>query len=62
MKKIVNTLLITCIDDDKFKPLLIMLPKISSCVKSYDGKAKWTYFLIEDDGLLKKIYNNNKAK
>ena len=39
-----------------------MLPKISSCVKSYDGKAKWTYFLIEDDGLLKKIYNNNKAK
>ena len=62
VKKIANTLLVTCIDDDKFKPLHIMLPKISASVKSYDGKAKWIYFLIEDDGLLKKNYNNNKAK
>ena len=53
--------MVTCIDDDKFKPLHIMLPKTSAYVKSYDGKAKWIYFLIEDDGLLKN-YNNNKAK
>ena len=46
----------------KKKKMHIMLPKISACVKGYDGKAKWMYFLIEDDGLLKKIYNNNKAK
>ena len=33
-----------------------MLPKTSAYVKSYDGKTKWMYFLIEDDGLLEK-YN-----
>ena len=31
-----------------------MLPKIIPYVKSYDGQTKWMYFLIEDDGLLKK--------
>ena len=33
-----------------------MLPKTSAYVKSYDGKTKWMYFLIKDDGLLEK-YN-----
>ena len=31
-----------------------MLPKTSTYVKRYDGQAKWMYFLIEDDDLLKK--------
>ena len=31
-----------------------MLPKTSVYVKSYDGQTKWFYFLIEDDGLLKR--------
>ena len=33
-----------------------MLPKTSAYVKTYEGQTKWTYFLIEDDDLLKK-YN-----
>ena len=33
-----------------------MLPKTSAYVKSYDRQTKWRYFLIEDNGLLKK-YN-----
>ena len=41
---------------NKVKPLNIMLPKTSVYVKSYDGQTKWFYFLIEDDGLLKR-YN-----
>ena len=40
----------------KVKPLHIMLPKKSTCVKSYDRQTKWIYFLIEDDHSLKK-YN-----
>ena len=40
-------------DGYKIKPLNIMLPKTDAYVKSYDGKTKWTYFLIEDDALLK---------
>ena len=43
-------------NDHKVKPLHIMFPKTSDHVKSYDGQTKWMYFLIEDDGLLKK-YN-----
>ena len=38
-----------------------MLPKTSVYVKSYDGKTKWMYFLIEDDDLLK-IYNTTWVK
>ena len=38
-----------------------MLPKTSVYVKSYDGKTKWMYFLIEDDDLLKK-YNTTYVK
>ena len=40
----------------KVKPLHIMLPKTSTYIKSYDGRTKWVYFFIEDDGLLEK-YN-----
>ena len=43
-------------NNDKVKPLNIMLPKTSAYVESYDGQTKWLYFLIEDDGLLEK-YN-----
>ena len=42
-------------DDQKIKPLRIMLPKTSAYVKSYDGDIKWMYFFTEDE-LLKK-YN-----
>ena len=42
-------------NDDKVKPLNIMLPKTSAYVKSYDGQTKWMYFLIEDDELLENI-------
>ena len=31
-------------NDDKVKPLCIMLPKTSAYVKSYDGQTKWMYF------------------
>ena len=41
---------------NKVKPLNMMLPKTSAYVKSYDGQAKWMYFLMEDDDLLEK-YN-----
>ena len=40
----------------KVKPLHIILPKTSTYIKSYDGRTKWVYFFIEDDGLLEK-YN-----
>ena len=43
-------------NDDKVKPLNIMLPKTSAYVKSYDRQTKWMYFLIKDDELLEK-YN-----
>ena len=32
-------------NDHKVKPLHIMLPKTSIYVKSYEGQAKWMYFL-----------------
>ena len=41
---------------NKVQPLNVMLLKTSAYVKSYDGQAKWMYFLIEDDELLEK-YN-----
>ena len=40
-------------DNHKVKPLHIMLPKTSAYVKSYDGRTKWMYFLIEDDDVTK---------
>ena len=43
-------------DNHKVKPLHTMLPNTTSYVKSYNGQAKWMYFLIEDDDLLEK-YN-----
>ena len=41
-------------NDRKVKLLHIMLPKASACLKSYDGKTKWMYFLIEDHDLWEK--------
>ena len=48
-------------NDNKVKPLHIILPKISTYVKRYDGQTKWMYFLIEDDDLLEK-YNTTWDK
>ena len=42
-------------NDNKVKPLHIMLPKRSPYVKSYDGQTKWMYYFIEEDDLLKNI-------
>ena len=41
-------------NDNKVKPLHIMLPKTSDYVESYEGQTKWMYFLIEDYDLLEK--------
>ena len=38
-----------------------MLPKMSACVKIYDGETKWMQFSIEDDELLEK-YNDIQYK
>ena len=43
-------------NDFKVKPLHIMPPKTSACVKRYDGQPKWMYFLIENQDLIEK-YN-----
>ena len=42
-------------NDNKVKPLHILLPKTRAYVKSYDRQSKWMYFLIEADELLKNI-------
>ena len=42
-------------NDNKVKPLHIMLPKASAYVISYDGQIKDLYFLIEGNVLLEKI-------
>ena len=36
-------------NDNKVKPVHIMLPKTNAYVKKKDGQTKWMYFLIEDD-------------
>ena len=41
-------------NEDKVKPLHLMLPTESAYVKGCDGQTKWMYILIEDDDLLKK--------
>ena len=41
-------------DDCKVKPLHIIFPKTSVYVKSFDGQAKWMYFLTKDNDLLEK--------
>ena len=40
-------------NDYKVKQLCTILPKMTTCVRSYDGETKWTTFLIEDDKLSK---------
>ena len=36
-------------NNNKVKPLQIMLPNTKAYVKSNNGQTKWTCFLIEDD-------------
>ena len=49
---------IAYIDDYcRVKPLSIVLPKTSACIKRNDGGTTWRYFLIEDGDLLKKYSN-----
>ena len=36
-------------EDYQIKPFSIILPKTSTNVKNYDGKAKCMYILIEED-------------
>ena len=36
-------------NDDKVKPLHIMLAKTITYLKSYHGQRKWMFFMIEDD-------------
>ena len=36
-------------NDNKVRPLHIMLPKTCAYVKNYDEQTKWMYFLIEDE-------------
>ena len=51
-------------NDNKVKPLYLMLPETGAYVKSYDGQRKWMYILIEDDDLLEKnntIWDKVKA-
>ena len=55
MKKAISTIGYLY-NDNKVKPLHIMLPKTSAYLKRLDGQTKWLYFLIEDDDLLEK-YN-----
>ena len=42
-------------NDYKLKTIHVILPKISAYVKSYNGRTKWMYFLIENDDLLESI-------
>ena len=48
-EKIYNSFISYLYNDQKVKPLHIMLPKTSAYVNSYDGQTKWMYFFIEDD-------------
>ena len=42
-------------NDYKVKTIYVILSKISAYVKSYNGRTKWMYFLIENDDLLESI-------
>ena len=42
-------------NDNKVRPLHIMLAKTSDFVKGYDGQAKWLYFLLADHNYLENI-------
>ena len=45
-------------DDYKYKPLCIIISKMSAYIKNYDGETKWMCSLIEDDELLE-TYNDS---
>ena len=49
-------------NDNKVKPLHLMLSRTSAYVKSYDGQTKWMYFLIEDDNFRIKSVLISKKK
>ena len=53
MKKIINTLLVTCVMIMKFNHYMQCFQKERI---SYDGQTKWMHFSIKDDDLLEK-YN-----
>ena len=48
-------------DDYRIKPFTIIIPKMSTYVKSYDGETKSIYFLIKGDELLKNTDNWKKV-
>ena len=48
-------------DDNKTKPLCIMLPKMIGYVKHF-GETKYMSFLIEDEELLKEYKNKVRDK
>ena len=54
-EKIYKYFIVYLYNGNKVKPLNIMLPKTNAEVKSYDGRIKLIYFLIEDDDLLENI-------
>ena len=56
-KKIYKYLIGYLSNDNKVKPLHIMLHKTSAHLKSCNEQTKCMYFLIEEDELLEK-YNN----
>lgn len=45
------------IDNTKIELFSIILPKTSACVEKYDVGAKWMYFLIEGENLVKTYHN-----
>ena len=54
---------IGCMDDDyKMKPFIIIFPKLSAYIESFDGETKWMYFLVEDDELLKNRKDGTNSK
>ena len=49
------------LDENRIKPLTIVLLKTNAYVKSYEDESKWIYFSIEEEELSKKyndIWNN----
>ena len=56
-------------DENKIKPLTLILLETNAYVKSYDVETKWMYFSIEDEEFLQKyndiwndISNNRKEE
>ena len=43
-------------------PFIIIFPKLSAYIESFDGETKWMYFLVEDDELLKNRKDGTNSK